>query len=304
MKDKIKKTEEVVAEVTEIIEVEETTEAKSPVKVAKAGKRSSKAISENEEKKAKEIKKAEHNSEEVKKVGPKPKTRSLLERRGKKYKEAFAKLEKDKIYTLEEAITLLPQISTSKFVGSAELHINLNVDPKHADQNIRATVNLPAGTGKEVKIAAYVSSENVKKAIEAGAIIAGEEEINDALDKNKTDFDLLITEPSMMVKLAKYARVLGPKGLMPNPKNGTVAPDVVKAISEAKKGKIEFRVDKQGIVHTSFGKLNFKSEDLLSNLNTILKTIKEIKPTSIKGAYIKSVSLAPSMGPAIKVSVE
>jgi large subunit ribosomal protein L1 len=108
----------------------------------------------------------------------------------------------------------------------------------------------------------------------------------------------------MMVKLAKYARVLGPKGLMPNPKNGTVAPDVVKAISEAKKGKIEFRVDKQGIVHTSFGKLNFKSEDLLSNLNTILKTIKEIKPTSIKGAYIKSVSLAPSMGPAIKVSVE
>lgn len=297
-----------VAEIQAAIKEAPTEEpAEREAAVAKAGKRSAKGQKEAEEKEAK-IEKQHHREDESEDEAPaKPKkavkpARSRLERRGKNYKEAARLIEKGKEYNLSEAVELAIKTSKAKFDTSVELHVRLNVDPKHADQNIRDNVVLPAGTGKSVRIAVFGDADDVKKAQAAGADIAMADEFLQKLDKEELDFDVLIASPKSMPKLGKYARVLGPKGLMPNPKSGTVAADVAKAVEEAKAGKVEYRVDSTGIVHLSVGKTSFKADDLQRNINVVLSSIRNAKPASVKGVYVQSVFLTTTMGPSIKVT--
>lgn len=280
------------------------------VKLAKAGKHSAKAVKETEAKEAKEARKAaseevSEDGEAVEKKAKKPvkPTRSRLERRSKKYQEVAKLIEKDKFYTTKEAIELCIKTSTTKFDATIELHMKLGVDPRHADQNIRDNVVLPAGTGKTVRIAVFADVDDAKKAKDAGADIAGNEDFLQQLDKGQINFDVLIATPMMMSKLGKYARVLGPKGLMPNPKSGTVAADVAKAVKEAKAGKVEYRVDSTGIVHLGLGKTNFTPEQINENLQAVLSSIKAAKPSSIKGSYVQAVYLTTTMGPSISIAL-
>ena len=276
---------------------------KAPETVAKAGKRSAKAVKEAEEKQAKEERKAkdETTTDAKPKKQAKP-ARSRLERRGKKYQETVKDIDKTKEYTLEEAIKLAKKTSTTKFDATVELHARLNVDPKQADQNIRGTVVLPAGSGKTARVAVFAEADDVKQAKAAGADIAESDEFLQKLDKEQIDFDVLIATPKMMAKLGKYARVLGPKGLMPNPKSGTVTTDVAKAVKESKGGKVEYRVDSAGIIHLGVGKVSFSEKELQENLDAVLSAIKAAKPGSIKGALVQSIYLTTSMGPSIKVA--
>lgn len=279
-------------------------EPEREAKVAKAGKRSEKALKEAEEKEAKEERKAdpEASTETVKpKKAVKP-ARSRLERRSKSYKKAAELIEKDKEYSLKEAVVLALKTSSVKFDASVELHVRLGVDPKQADQNIRNNVVLPAGTGKSVRVAVFGDEDDVKKAKAAGADVALADEFLQQLDKGVIDFDVLISSPKSMAKLGKYAKILGPKGLMPNPKSGTVSADVAKAVKEAKAGKVEYRVDSTGIVHLSVGKVSFSAADLQQNLDVVIASIKGAKPSSVKGAYIQSAFLTTSMGPSIKLT--
>lgn len=277
-------------------------------KVTKAGKHSAKGIKETLDKQAKierQLHKGEPASEDHASTA-KPKkqikpTRSKLERRGKKYKEVAKLIDRGKEYTITEAIELAFKTNPSKFNASVELHIKLGVDPRQADQNIRGIVSLPAGTGKDVKVAVFADEEDVKIAKAAGANIAGNEDFLQQLDKELLDFDVLISTPQMMAKLGKYARLLGPKGLMPNPKSGTVTKDVVTAVKEAKTGKVEYRVDSTGIVHLSIGKTNFKQTDLVTNANAVIHAIKSAKPNTLKAAYVQSIFVTTTMGPSIKV---
>lgn len=272
-------------------------------KVAKSGKRSAKAIVEAEEKEAKEEKKTEAKENEEAPAKPKivQNYRSKLERSSKKYREVSKLVEKDKEYSIVEALDLAVKTSTTKFDSTVELHVKLGVDPKQADQNIRETIVLPSGTGKTVKIAVFGEADDVVAAKKAGADIAGAEEFLQQLDKGIIDFDVLIATPMVMAKLGKYARVLGPKGLMPNPKSGTVTKDVAKAVEQAKAGKVEFRVDENGIVHLGVGKVSFGSEKLMTNVNAVFSSLKAAKPGSIKGNYVLSIYVTTSMGPSIKV---
>lgn len=305
-----------IAEITEAIAsankpevaVEENTDSSVDTEAkeenfTKAGKRSKKATEEADAAAAKEARKesGEIDEEHVVKKGPAPKTRTSLERRGKKYRKAAESIDKTKTYELSEAVKLVKTVSTSKFDGSIEIHISLNVDPKHADQNIRGSLGLPHGTGKTTRVAVFADDENVKKAKAAGADIAAGEEFLEQLQKGQIDFDVLVSTPQNMPKLGKFAKVLGPKGLMPNPKSGTVTTDIEKAVKEAKAGKVEYRVDKAGIVHLLVGKVSFDQSKLQENVEIVIKTIKEAKPASVKSDYIKSISLTPTMGPAVKV---
>lgn len=284
--------------------VVETIEEKTTDKVvAKAGKRSAKAQAEVEEKTAKEARKSEAKTDEAEKPKkPVTPTRSKLERRSKKYKEVAKLVEADKQYTLTEALELACKTSTTKFDATVEIHFRLGVDPRQADQNIRDSVVLPAGTGKTLRVAVYAEDDVAVAAKKAGADIAGTEEITNALDKGVIDFDVLIAPPNLMAKLAKYARVLGPKGLMPNPKSGTVTADVVKGVEQAKAGRIEYRVDSTGIIHVAVGKVSFGGKKLQENASAIIDSIKQNKPNSIKSAYVRSVVVTTSMGPGIRVS--
>lgn len=270
--------------------IEERTEAiveTKEVKVAKAGKHSAKALKEAEELEAKEARKAAKAEAEgdTPKAAPKPKTRSRLERAGKKLREAAKLVEKDKQYSIKEALELATKTSTAKFDATVELHINLGVDPRQADQNLRDTLTLPSGTGKTVRVA-VADDELLKK-----------------LDKGVIEFDILIATPDFMPKLGKYARVLGPKGLMPNPKSGTVTTDVDKAVEQAKAGRVEYRVDSTGIVHLGIGKVSFGADKLLANAQVVFASIKAAKPASIKGNYVKNITVATTMGPGIKVLI-
>ena len=271
--------------------------------LAKAGKRSAKAVVEAEEKQVKEARKtvAKVKAEAPKQV-VKP-ARSRAERAGKKYREVAKLIEKDKEYSLKEAIELALKTSATKFDSTVELHVNLNVDPKQADQNMRDNLTLPAGTGKTVRVAVFADTDDVKAAKAAGADIAGSEEFLQQLDKNIVDFDLLITVPTMMPKLAKYARLLGPKGLMPNPKSGTVTTNIVKAVEQAKAGRLEYRVDSTGIVHVGIGKVSFGADKIKQNADAVIASIKGNKPASVKGALIKSVHFTTSMGPSVRVAI-
>ena len=288
---------------------DEATAEEPEASVAKAGKRSAKALKEAEELEAKEDRKEKvaagelDPSEEGIKKGPAPKIRSKLERRGKKYQEAAKLVDTEKQYTLKEAAELLPKISTTTFSSSVEIHVNLGVDPKQADQNVRAMVALPHGTGKTVRIAVFAPEDQHAAAKKAGADIVGEADFLKQLDKEQFDFDVLIATPQLMAKLGKYARSLGPRGLMPNPKSGTVTTDVAKAVTEAKGGKVEFRVDKQSIIHLAVGKTDFSAQQIEENIQTLLKAVADAKPASLKGVYIQKITLAPTMGPGISLAL-
>ena len=268
---------------------------------AKAGKKSKKHQEEVKAEEERQARKAEKAAEPEKKAGPKPVTRSRLERRGKNYRKASEKVEKNKAYSLEDAVKLAIETSPVKFDATLEMHFRLGVDPRQADQNIRATVTLPAGTGKDVRVAVFAPLDLAKAAAKAGADIAEDEEFTKRLDKEQLDFDVLISTPQYMPKLGKYARLLGPKGLMPNPKAGTVTMDIEKAVKEAKAGKIEYRVDKQAIVHVGLGKISFGADKLMENINAFVDSLKSQKPASIKGQYVKSVYISTTMGPSILV---
>jgi len=302
-----------IHEITVAIEAAGTTPAEAEqvvleeVVVAKAGKRSAKAIAEAEEKVEKEIRKESGDTTpldgEAPTVakGPKPVTRPIIERRGKSYQKVAENVEAAKLYTLNEAIEIATKTNPSKFDASVEVHVRLNVDPRQADQNIRATVSLPNGTGKSIKVAVFAPEADHKAAKAAGADIVGDETFLAQLDKEVLDFDVLIATPQYMPRLGKYARQLGPRGLMPNPKAGTVATDVVKAVSEAKAGKVEYRVDKQAIVHLSVGKVSFGTDKLIENAKAFFDSLLAQKPTNLKGGYVKSINLSTSQGPGIKV---
>lgn len=285
---------------TETVEAEEA-------RVAKAGKRSAKALAEAEAKAEKEARKeagdtsAQGDEESVVKKGPRPVTRPLIERRGKAYRKAAEKVEADKLYSLEDALKLAVETSPVKFDASVELHIRLNVDPRQADQNIRATVGLPHGTGKTVRVAVFAPEDDHKAAKEAGADIVGDETFVAQLEKGVIDFDVLVATPQYMPKLGKYARLLGPRGLMPNPKSGTVATDIAKAVKDKKAGAVEYRVDKQAIVHLGVGKVSFGGDKLVENAKAFFDSLTAQKPTSLKGGYVKSITVSSSMGPGIKV---
>lgn len=290
-------------EVTEV--VVETTEE---VKTAKAGKRSEKALAEAEAKAEKEARKESGDttpqSEEAEArtvKGPKPVTRPLIERRGKGYRAAAEKIETGKVYSLADALELATQTSPTKFDASVEIHVRLGVDPRQADQNIRATVSLPNGTGKTVRVAVFAPEGDHAAAKTAGADIVGDEEFLKQLEKEELNFDILVATPQYMPKLGKFARLLGPRGLMPNPKSGTVATDVAKAVTEAKAGKVEYRVDKQAIVHLAIGKVSFGADKLAVNAKAFFDSLQSQKPTSLKGGYVKSTSISTTQGPGIKV---
>lgn len=312
----LEKAAELKLEVTEkntIVEIEEAIAAaeKHEVKeavVAKAGKRSQKSLDEAEAKAEKEARKEagdtsaqDPEAEEHKKKGPVPVTRPLIERRGKKYQEAAKKVEAGKVYALADALALAVETNPAKFDASVEVHVRLGVDPRQADQNVRATVALPHGTGKTVRVAVFAPDSEHAAAKKAGADIIGDEEFTKQLDKEELNFDILVATPQYMPKLGKYARLLGPRGLMPNPKSGTVAADVAKAVTEAKAGKVEYRVDKQAIIHLSIGKVSFGADKLTDNAKAFFDSLQSQKPSSLKSAYIKSINLSTSMGPGIKV---
>jgi large subunit ribosomal protein L1 len=296
-------------EVKNTTEPDQATETKAAAKpIAKAGKRSAKALKEAEEKQIKEAKKAEAKDTEAEttSAAPKHKPRTAEDRlktRGKKYREAYKQVDRAKTYSLKEAMQLTTSTSTVKFDATVELHIRLGVDPKQADQNIRGTVVLPSGSGKTVRVAVFAEGDDIKAAQKAGADIAAEEEFLQQLDKGQFDFDVLIATPALMARLGKYARTLGPKGLMPNPKSGTVTKDVAKAVGEAKSGRVEFRVDSAGIVHVGIGKVSFGADKLLDNARAILTNIKAAKPSSLKGNYVLSVYATSTMGPSVQIDL-
>lgn len=271
-------------------------------KVAKSGKRSEKAIKETEEKLAKAEHKATASTHEVKKPVVK-KARTKLERAGKKLREATKLVEKDKLYSTKEAIELAIKTSPVKFDATVELHINLGVDPRQADQNVRDNVVLPSGTGKTIRIAVLAEAEDATAAKKAGADLAGTDDLLKEIEKGIINFDVLIATPALMARLGKYARVLGPKGLMPNPKSGTVTPDVAKAVEQAKAGRVEYRVDSTGIVHLGVGKVSFGADKLMANVQAVFTSVKGNKPASLKGNYVKAITMSTTMGPGIKLAV-
>lgn len=284
--------------------ISNATNSESDKSTAKAGKRSAKALKEAEEKQAKEERKQSKDvdSEEVKKTVVPP-TRSRLERRSKAYRKSNESIDKDKRYSIEEATEVIGKTSPVKFDATVELHIRLAVDPRQADQNVRDTVILPAGSGKTVRVAAFVDADGSSAAKDAGADLVGEADVIKELESGNFSFDVLVATPSQMPKLGKYARTLGPRGLMPNPKSGTVTNDVAKAIKEAKTGKVEYRVDSGGIIHIGIGKSSFKAAQLLENLQAVLSSIQSNKPASIKSTYIVGAHLSTTMGPSIRLAL-
>lgn len=301
-------TKNTIAEITAAIEAagKETPAEEEKKATAKAGKRSEKGVKEAEEKTEK-VEAQKHRAEEKAESEAEKKPRqvqrvtSKLERKAKGYRKSVELLDKTKTYSLKEALDLATKTSHVKFDATVELHVNLGVDPRQADQNLRDTIVLPAGTGKSVRVAVFADTDDVAAAKKAGADIAGGDEFLQQLEKGKFDFDILVATPAMMAKLGKYARVLGPKGLMPNPKSGTVTTDVAKAVTEAKAGRVEYRVDSTGIVHVGVGKVSFGADKLHDNVRAVLNSVKSNKPSSLKGAYVKSIHLATTMGPSIKV---
>ncbi|EED86180.1 RK1, ribosomal protein 1 [Thalassiosira pseudonana CCMP1335] len=205
--------------------------------------------------------------------------------------------------SLEEAITLLQDTATAKFIESVELHANLNIDTKYADQQLRTTVTLPHGIGKSMRIAVLTNEANFNEANEGGADIVGSQELIDDISQGNLNFDLLVATPDMMPKLAKLGRVLGPKGLMPSPKSGTVSTNLTETLSDFKKGKFEYKADKTGVVHVNFGKANFSKDQLMENLTSLYQSIEQNRPSGVKGKYFKSLFICTSMGPSIQLDL-
>lgn len=226
-----------------------------------------------------------------------------MAKKGKKYLESAKLVDRDSLYVPAEAFDLTLKTSKAKFDETVELHVRLGVDPRHADQQVRGAVVLPNGTGKSVKVLVFAKGEKAKEALAAGAEYVGAEEYADKIQKeNWFDFDVVVATPDMMGVVGKLGRVLGPKGLMPNPKSGTVTFDVTRALAEIKAGKVEYRVDKTSIVHVAVGKVSFGSQKLIENFHTVMEAIIKAKPAAAKGQYLKSVSISSTMGPGIKVN--
>ena len=224
---------------------------------------------------------------------------------GKRYSECLKAYDKTKVYEVEEAMDVVLNTSKAKFDETIEFHVRLGVDPKQADQQVRGVIVLPNGTGKKVKVLVIAKGEKADAAQEAGADYVGAEELVMKIQKdNWFDFDTVITTPDMMGVVGRIGKILGPKGLMPNPKSGTVTPDVAKAVKDVKAGKVEYRLDKTAVIHCVIGKKSFGKEKLLENYNALLDAIVKAKPAAAKGVYIKSISLASTMGPGVKVSTK
>ena len=225
-------------------------------------------------------------------------------KKGKKYAEVAKLVEKNKLYTLEEAVSLVKKASYAKFDSSVELAMNLNLDTKKADQQLRGTICLPHGTGKTKRILVIAKGDKAKDAKEAGADYVGDVDLLEKIEKeNWFEFDVLIATPDMMPQLGKLGKVLGPKGLMPNPKTGTVTLDVAKAVNEVKQGRIEYRTDSYGNVHIIVGKVSFDNHKLVENIKEFVKLIQKTKPSVVKGTYVKNVSISATMGPGIKIDI-
>ena len=227
-----------------------------------------------------------------------------MKRRSKKYTEALSKIEKNKVYTKEEAIKLVKMTSTSSFDGSVEVAMRLNLDTKKADQQLRGAIALPNGTGKTKKILVLAKGEQARMAKEAGADYVGDTDMIEKMEKeNWFPFDVIVATPEMMPLLGKIGKILGPKGLMPNPKTGTVTMEVDKAVNEIKKGKVNYRTDSFGNVHGIIGKSSFDNKMLEENLSAFVNTILKVKPTTVKGTYVKNISISSTMGPGIKIDL-
>jgi large subunit ribosomal protein L1 len=229
-----------------------------------------------------------------------------MQRRGKKYREVAQQVDRNRVYDPREAIALARRVSYTTFDGSVDVHFRLGVDPRKTDQQVRGTTVLPHGTGKPVRVLVFAEGEAEKIAREAGADYVGGAELAEKIEKEGwTDFDVAIAIPSMMRVVGRLGRILGRKGLMPNPKSGTVVPpeDLPRVIDEVRRGKVEFRTDKQGLIHVSIGRTSFSEEQLLDNYTAIVDAIRRAKPAAVKGAYIRSIVISPTMGPGIKVDV-
>ncbi len=222
----------------------------------------------------------------------------------KKMDAARTKVDALKLYTVKEAMALVKDVSVASFDSSVDLHIRLGVDPRKADQGIRGTVTLPHGTGKTKRVLAICTPDKVQEALDAGADFAGLDEYVQKIQGGWLDFDVVVAMPQTMASLGRLGRVLGPRGLMPNPKSGTVTPEIGKAVEEVKKGKVAFRVDKYGIIHTSVGRVSFAADKLVDNAKELIHTIVKMKPNTVKGTYMKSITIAPTMGPGIKVDTK
>ncbi|AEV32469.1 50S ribosomal protein L1 [Owenweeksia hongkongensis] len=222
----------------------------------------------------------------------------------KKRKEALSKLDVNKLYSLEDASALVKDINTTKFDASVDVAVRLGVDPRKANQMVRGVVTLPHGTGKDVKVLALVTPDKEQEAKDAGADYAGLDEYIEKIKGGWTDVDVIVTMPSVMGKIGPLGRVLGPRGLMPNPKTGTVTMDVAKAVSDVKAGKIDFKVDRYGIIHAAVGKVSFEAEKIRENAEELLKTLLRMKPSAAKGTYIKSISMSSSMSPGVSIDAK
>ncbi|NEU32451.1 50S ribosomal protein L1 [bacterium LRH843] len=221
---------------------------------------------------------------------------------GKKYQDALKLVDRQAVYPVEEAIELVKKTATAKFDETVEVAVRLGVDPKKADQQIRGAVVLPNGTGKTQRVLVFAKGEKAKEAEAAGADFVGDEDIINKINQGWFDFDVIVATPDMMAQVGKLGRVLGPKGLMPNPKTGTVTFDVTQAVNEIKAGKVEYRVDKAGNIHVPIGKVSFESQKLIENLQTIIETLVKVKPAAAKGTYMKNVAITSTMGPGIRVN--
>jgi large subunit ribosomal protein L1 len=287
----------------DVIEESGDGEDKPAAHTTKAGKHSAKAQREAEaEEKRQEAK--EHRADTEAEHAPKPPRRQQpnpLHQHGKKYREAAKLVDRTKAYPLAEALDLAKQTATTKFDATVELHVNLGVDPRQADQMVRSSVVLPHGTGRTVRVALFADGAAAEAAKAAGADLVGTDKLLADIEKGKLNFDMLVATPDKMATLGRVAKILGPRGLMPNPKSGTVTPDAAKAVKEAKAGKVEFRIDKQAIVHQAIGKASFKVEDLRANAEAFLGAILKAKPAAAKGTYVKAITMATSMGPGIKL---
>lgn len=220
----------------------------------------------------------------------------------KRMLELSKKVDKQKLYSLKEAIELLKEVKSTKFDETVELHVNLGIDPKQSSQIVRGAVVLPYGTGKTVRVCVLAKGEKLKEAEQSGAEYYGAEELVEKISKGWLDFDVLIATPDMMKDIAKLGRILGPKGLMPNPKTGTVTTEIKQTVQEVKKGRIEFRNDNYGIIHCSVGKLSFETDKLIENIKTVIETIVRLKPPQTKGVYLKNIYLSTTMGPSVKIN--
>lgn len=226
-----------------------------------------------------------------------------MAKKGKKFVEALAKVSREKKYPMLEAVELVKSISFEKFDATVELALNLNLDPRKAEQNLRGALVLPHGTGKEKRVLVFAKGDKAKEAIEAGADFVGDEDMVAKIQAGWFDFDIVIATPDMMATIGKIGRLLGPKGLMPNPKTGTVTPDVTKAVSESKGGKITYRVDKNGNIQAMVGKVSFSAANLVDNIKAVTDVILKAKPSTVKGIYVKNAAISSTMGPGVKLDL-